>query len=48
MEHQLSKKDQEFRLQVETCEFPVSEFDHRAHVRLAFVYIVEEGPERAV
>jgi len=41
MEHQLSEKDQEVKLQVEGCEFPVSKFDHRAHVRLAYVYLTK-------
>ena len=27
---------------------PVSEFDHRAHIRLAYVYLAEGGAELAV
>ena len=48
VKHLLSRKDQEFKLQVEACELPVSEFDHRAHIRLAYVYLVEGGAELAV
>lgn len=43
MTKNISKQDQEFRNQVETCEFPVPEFDHRAHIRLAYVYLVKNN-----
>lgn len=48
MNHSLSAEDREFRKQVEACEFPVAEFDHRAHLRLAYVYLVEEDVGQAV
>jgi len=48
MNHQVNKADQEFRNQVETCEFPVVDFSHRAHLRLAYVYLVENDAETAV
>jgi len=48
MKHLISKEDQEFKNQVESCEFPVPEFDHRAHLRLAYVYLVENNTDSAV
>lgn len=48
MKHLISKEDQEFKNQVESCEFPVPEFDHRAHLRLAYIYLVENGTVIAV
>ena len=37
----ISSEDQLFKDQVETCKFSVSLFDHRAHLRLAYVYLVQ-------
>ncbi|TBW49371.1 hypothetical protein EZI54_19790 [Marinobacter halodurans] len=48
MPHFASEDDIAFRMQVESCEFPVSEFNHRAHVRLAYTYLVENGAEESV
>ena len=48
MSHRFSRADDRFRLQVETCEFPVSDFDHAAHVRLAYVYLVDNDADTAV
>ena len=48
MKHFVSKDDQGFKSKVESCQFPVSKFDHRAHLRLAYVYLVENNPEKAV
>jgi hypothetical protein len=47
MKHQLSKTDNEFKDQFETCVLPPSEFDHRAHIRLAYVYLVENDDDMA-
>lgn len=33
---------------MEACEFPVGDFDHRAHLRLAYIYIIDHGPDQAV
>jgi hypothetical protein len=41
MKHLTSNADQDFKRQVEACEFPVPNFDHRAHIRLAYVYLAE-------
>lgn len=46
--HKLSTEDKEFKTQVEACEFPVPEFDHKAHIRLAYVYLVSSKPDSAV
>lgn len=36
-----SSDDQAFRQQMERCEFPAADFNHRAHLRLAYVYLCE-------
>ncbi len=40
MPHTASAGDLEFRDRFESGEFPPQQFDHRAHVRLAYVYLV--------
>jgi hypothetical protein len=47
MNHQLSQQDLVFHTQFESCEFPVTDFDHRAHLRLAYVYLVEHDDDTA-
>lgn len=47
--HQLSPQDRDFRAAFEACTVAPAEFTHAAHVRLAYVYLVEEdGVEPAV
>ncbi len=41
MTHLVSKEDNTFKQQVECCEYPTAEFDHRAHLRLAYIYLTE-------
>ena len=41
MAHLLSPDDEEFRVQFESCEFPAADFNHREHLRLAYIYLVE-------
>lgn len=48
MPHLLSASDLEFKERVERRMFPASEFNHRAHLRLAYVYLVENDPDDAV
>ncbi|MEJ8569380.1 hypothetical protein [Elongatibacter sediminis] len=48
MRHAVTKEDQAFKHQVEACEYPVAEFDHRAHLRLAYVYLCAHGTDRAI
>ena len=37
--HIASKADQIFRREFEACHIPPTEFSHRAHLRLAYVYL---------
>ena len=39
MNHLSSTEDQNFRREFEACQFPPAEFNHRAHIRLAYVYL---------
>ena len=48
MKHLLSEEDREFKNLVESCEFPVAEFDHRAHIRLAYVYLAGNSEDESV
>ncbi len=47
MRHGVSTADQAFRTSVESGELPPGQFDHRAHLRLAYVYLAENDPDRA-
>ncbi len=38
----LSDDDRAFRDSVASCDFPIPDFDHAAHIRLAYVYLVED------
>jgi hypothetical protein len=44
----VSREDRDFRAAFEACAVPPSDFTHEAHVRLAYVYLVESGLELAV
>lgn len=48
MSHLASHEDLIFSKRVESCKFPLSDFDHRAHLRLAYVYLAENDVETAV
>ena len=48
MIHFVSTDDLAFRQQVEAGVFPIHEFNHRAHLRLAYVYLAEVTAEQAV
>ncbi|MEP4077753.1 hypothetical protein [Haloferula sp.] len=48
MKHSISEEDLEFKRQVESCEFPISDFSHRAHLRLAYVYLSEGDTDTSV
>lgn len=39
MKFEVTEADLEFRNQMESSEFPASEFNHRAHIRLAYIYL---------
>ena len=47
MKHLLSPEDVAFREAFEKGCVPPEQFDHRSHVRLAYVYLVEHDPEAA-
>jgi len=47
LKHAVSADDHAFRLAFEACEFPADQFDHRAHVRLAYIYLCEQPPDEA-
>ncbi len=47
MKHLASLEDVEFRKSVEECSFPPAQFNHRAHIRLAYVYLCENDVEQS-
>ena len=47
MKHGISSEDAAFRRAFEMGDVLPAQFDHRAHVRLAYVYLVEHAPEVA-
>lgn len=46
--HELSGEDRAFRAAFEACAVPPAQFNHAAHVRLAYAYLVESDVESAV
>jgi hypothetical protein len=48
MSHLLSSDDRQFRADFEACRVRPDDFDHWAHVRLAYVYLAEHDPETAL
>lgn len=48
MERNISVADEEFSRSVESCEFPASDFNHRAHLRLAYIYLVRHNVDDAI
>lgn len=47
MNHHASPADLQFRTEFEAGTFPRASFDHRAHLRLAYTYLVESDDEMA-
>ena len=47
MKYFISDEDREFKEQFETCKLPASEFNHRAHLRLAYIYLTGNNDEIA-
>jgi hypothetical protein len=47
MKHEVSSEDAAFREAFEAGRVPPAQFDHRAHIRLAYVYLVEQDPDAA-
>lgn len=46
--HEASEEDRAFRSAFEACTITPSQFNHEAHVRLAFVYLTEGDEDSAV
>lgn len=46
-QHKLSAEDREFRSAFESCSVAPSEFNHEAHVRLAYIYLAEGDTDSA-
>lgn len=46
--HTVSAADRAFRAAFESCTYPPAEFNHRAHVRLAYVYLAEHTVDQAL
>ncbi len=47
MPHKLSREDLEFVHRFESCGMRPGDFDHRAHVRLAYCYLAQHDTETA-
>lgn len=47
MNHALSPADRRFRAEFEACRLAPEQFDHRAHVRLAYTYLAAHDAETA-
>jgi hypothetical protein len=47
MKHEVSNSDLEFRTAFEAGAYAPADFSHRAHVRLAYVYLATNDVERA-
>ncbi len=48
LKHSLAPDDRRFRAAFEACRVAPASFDHRAHIRLAYVYLVDNDTETAV
>jgi hypothetical protein len=46
--HAISPEDNAFRLAFEGCSVPPGDFNHRTHLRLAYVYLAERSVDEAV
>jgi hypothetical protein len=47
MKFKTTDDDIKFRNLMESCEFPVSDFNHRAHLRLAYIYLSENTTDKS-
>jgi len=48
MRHSLSPDDHRFREDFEACRFQPAAFDHRSHIRLAYIYLAEHDIDTAL
>lgn len=47
MKHTLSPGDRAFLAEFKACTYPPAEFDHRAHIRLAYACLCEQDTDTA-
>lgn len=47
MMHLISTTDREFLAAFESCQLPPAQFNHRAHLRVAYIYLAEYDTETA-
>jgi hypothetical protein len=47
MQHRVSADDREFLRRFDGCEVQPVEFDHRAHLKLAYIFLALHGGEQA-
>lgn len=47
MKFNATNDDLEFKNRMESCEFPASDFNHRAHLRLAYIYLTEHNTDKS-
>lgn len=49
MKYEITQEDLAFKNDVESCSFHVPDFDHRAHLRLAYIYLAQtNSPNESV
>lgn len=48
MNHELSVEDRHFREEFVACKIAPGLFDHRAHIRLTYIYLAENDPGAAL
>lgn len=48
MKHALSPDDRRFQADFEACRVAPEDFDHRAHIRLAYTYLAENEDDTAL
>lgn len=47
MKFKTTKDDIKFKNRMESCEFPARDFNHRAHLRLAYIYLSENNTDKS-
>jgi hypothetical protein len=47
MTNSISDRDIEFKNQIESCVYPVEKFNHKAHLRLAYIYLCDNSDDAA-
>lgn len=47
IQHSIAPCDKEFQQAFEKLEIPKKEFNHRSHIRLAYIYLCQNSPINA-